>query len=90
MQFPVCAPWITEHMLKPEYWIEQVKDTEDLIALIARSNDVHDRSRPTADEWRKKLFRGIYNCTSISNLIIFNKLKYHPYRFSHCLFGSYL
>jgi len=35
MQFPVCAPWITEHMLKPEYWIEQVEDTEDLIALIA-------------------------------------------------------
>jgi len=35
MQFPVCAPRITEHMLKPEYWLEQVEDTEDLIALIA-------------------------------------------------------
>ena len=35
MQFPVCAPKVKEYILKPEYWIEQVKDTEDLIALIA-------------------------------------------------------
>ena len=63
MQFPVCAPRITEHMLKPEYWLEHVEDTEDLIALIARSNDVHDRSRPTADERGKNLFRSIYSCT---------------------------
>jgi hypothetical protein len=31
MQPPVCAPKVKGFMLKPEYWIEKIKDTEKLI-----------------------------------------------------------
>lgn len=50
MQFPVCAPCVKEHMLKPKYWVEQVEDAEDLIALIARYNDINEDYLPYTRE----------------------------------------
>ena len=44
MQFPVCAPCVKEHMLKPKYWIEQVEDAEGLILNKEEINDLNEKT----------------------------------------------
>jgi len=44
MQFPIYAPRVKEHMLKPEYWIEQVEDTEGLILNKEEINDLNEKT----------------------------------------------
>ena len=36
MQPPLCAPKIKWFMLKPEYWIEQTKEAEELLNTIQK------------------------------------------------------
>ncbi len=44
MQFPVCAPQVKEYMLKPEYWIEQTKEAEELILNREEINKLNKES----------------------------------------------
>lgn len=44
MQFPVCAPCVKEHMLKPKYWTEQVEDAEGLILNKEEINDLNEKT----------------------------------------------
>lgn len=44
MQFPVCAPRVKEFMLKPEYWIEQTKEAEELILNREEINKLNKES----------------------------------------------
>jgi len=44
MQLPVCAPKVEWYMLKPEYWIEQTKEAEELILNGEKINKLNKES----------------------------------------------
>jgi hypothetical protein len=44
MQPPVCAPKVEWFMLKPEYWIEQTREAEELILNIEEINKLNKES----------------------------------------------
>lgn len=72
MQFPICAPRVKEHMLKPEYWIEQVEDAE---GLILNKEEIDDLNEKTFKQMRfKGLEEALYDLEKFPLIITKEKL----------------
>jgi len=44
MQPPLCAPKVEGFMLRPEYWIEQTREAEELILHSEEINRINEES----------------------------------------------
>ena len=72
IQFPICASRVKEHMLKPEYWVEQVEDAEGLILNKEEINDLNEKTFKQMES--KGLEEALYDLEKFPLIITKEKL----------------